>query len=152
MNFEGMIWNLANKFSNICTIDPAQTVEDLRSEARVIYLELLQEPVPSYAFSTILYRKVEQRFTDLYRKVRRRADTFIDADLFTPPKEVWPLEGLPPKYKKLAEAVMEHPGELSAFLISKNKNLSKTSLTQFLVQKKNWRRCTALNTVSDLLG
>lgn len=75
--YHQIIEHQVKNFNNIPYHDLSLTVDDLRSEAYLIYLKLMEEAQTktfNSKITTILSKKIRQRFIDIYRVAKRKQD------------------------------------------------------------------------------
>jgi hypothetical protein len=149
--YDAFMFNYIKRFKNITFIDPSITIEDLWSEAYMIYAKLLNSDL-SCSFITALGNQIEQRFTDMYR-VAKRLNNNLDRNQFidnlsnrTVKVSRLQFEELPFHMKTLVKRIYENP-EKFAEMFPKN-NINKSTLIKFLTKELNWKRKNAFDFAS----
>lgn len=153
--YEGMIGKLAYKFRNITRLDPALSIDDLKSEGNVAFCEALQEEIPSNVqFSTIVYNKIQQKLINLYKKSTHYLKSFEEGDfeevLITAQDGIKKFEErlyeLPEDLRMIAESIIEAPKTLT----NGKFGFTKRGLIKYLTKEKAWKYKKASKTVEEL--
>ena len=137
---EPMINHLVKQFSNITFLDIMYDFEDLKSEAYLVLCKQNRRKISGCKEETALWRSIKHHFINLYRKAKRKDEKFISV------KEESPQESS----EMSMEFLLGVPADLIQAMLMVN-NPSKTSLTRFLIRKKQWNRRKALNSVTLFL-
>lgn len=142
------IFGYIKRFRNVCHIDPSITIDDLWSEAYLIYAKL-QNTKLTCEFLTALGRQIEQRFTDLYR-VAKRLNSNLDRNQFVEDFSArkarisrLQFEELPDHVKQLVKRIYTNPEEIAKHF-PKN-HVGKAELIKYLTKELSWQKKTAIN-------